>query len=159
MFYGGPEVQLQCLFFGWGFNFGTFRLFTNHDVEKNITKKRFGKGNATLQGTKISHLMEQRKKSSTQKWGVFFWLWWDMLVSMRIRVLPKGWFPKATWQKPRGCFQATNLFFRPPSRIRNWLNWGARKKMMAVRGCRWLCFFFFVFSFLKKHQPSWKDEM
>lgn len=88
--------------------------------------------------------MEQRKKSSTQKW-VFFWLWWDMLVSMRIRVLPKGWFPKATWQKPRGCFQATNLFFRPPSRIRNWLNWGARKKMMVVRGCRWLCVFFCFF--------------
>lgn len=27
--------------------------------------------------------------------------------------------------------------------MRNWLNWGARKKMMVVRGWRWLCFFFF----------------
>lgn len=112
-----------------------FVYLQNHDVEKNITKKRFGKGIATLQATKISHQTGKRKKhrpkvSAFGCDGIRDRFQEDPGTSQRL--VPKGNVTKAP---------ATNLFFRPPSRIRNWLNWGARKKMMVVRGCRWLCVF------------------
>ena len=47
----------------------------------------------------------EKEKNIDPKW-VLLAVMGYVIVSRRIRVLPKGWFPKATWQKPqqRICF-------------------------------------------------------
>ena len=126
-----------------------FVYLQNHDVEKNITKKRFGKGIATLQATKISHQTGKRKKhrpkvSAFGCDGIRDRFQGDPGTSQRL--VPKG---NVTKPQQRICFSG-HLHGYGTGSIE------VLERRWWLSGVVGDCVFF---SFLKKHQPSWKDEM